>query len=124
MAPLAEEEEDYPLRHPYWIRFSSPVPDPGLHACLITYLTDIGLVHASRRPGTAFAYSGFASLDLSVWFHRPARADAWLLHTMEPVSNHGARGMTMGGMRARDGARVTSVAQETLLRPDRGGPAS
>ncbi|WP_157963767.1 acyl-CoA thioesterase [Actinocorallia populi] len=120
MAPLVEEE-DFPLRHPYWIRFSSPVQDPALHACLVTYLTDIGLVHASRPPGSAFAYSGFASLDLSVWFHRPARADEWLLHTMAPVSNHGARGMTQGSLRTRDGALVASIAQETLLRPDRTG---
>ncbi|GAA2722876.1 acyl-CoA thioesterase [Actinocorallia aurantiaca] len=117
VAPLAEEE-GFPLRHPYWIRLSSPVDDPVLHPCLITYFSDMGLVHASRPPGSPFAYSGFASLDLSVWFHRPARADEWLLHTMAPAGNHGARGMTHGTMHTLDGTLVASISQETLLRPD------
>ncbi len=120
VAPLVAGEE-YPLRHPYWIRFRGPVQDPSLHPCLIAYLSDLGLVHASRPPGTPDAYSGFASLDLSLWFHRPARADAWLLHSMAPVSNHGARGMTQGSLRTADGVLAASVAQETFLRRSAGG---
>ena len=57
-----------------------------------------------------------ASLDHAVWFHRPARADDWLLFSVDPVSNAGARGLARGTMHTRDGVLVTSVAQEALLR--------
>ena len=52
-----------------------------------------------------------------MWFHRPFRADEWLLYDMESPSASGARGFARGSIYTRDGALVVSVAQEGLVRP-------
>lgn len=58
-----------------------------------------------------------ASLDHAMWFHRPFRADDWLLYAQESPSAHGARGFVTGRLFTRDGTHVVSVAQEGLIRP-------
>jgi acyl-CoA thioesterase-2 len=58
-----------------------------------------------------------ASLDHAIWFHRPFRADEWLLFSQDsPSASHG-RGLTRGQIFTRAGALVASVAQEGLIRP-------
>jgi acyl-CoA thioesterase II len=104
-----------------WIRISGPVPDdPTLHACLLTYLTDMGPAGVARgsvgiAPGPAMS----VSLDHCLWFHRPARADDWLLYRLAPVSASGARGLVTGSVWTRSGDLVATVAQEALIRPPR-----
>jgi acyl-CoA thioesterase-2 len=58
-----------------------------------------------------------ASLDHALWFHRPFRADEWLLYTQDSPSASGARGFSRGLIFTRDGSLVASVAQEGLIRP-------
>ena len=60
-----------------------------------------------------------ASLDHAFWFHRPARADSWLLYAQDSPNAGGARGLTRGLLYAEDGVLVASVAQEGLIRPIR-----
>ena len=55
-----------------------------------------------------------ASLDHALWFHRPFRADDWLLYAQDSPSSHGARGFCRRQIFTRDGALVASVAQEGL----------
>jgi acyl-CoA thioesterase-2 len=57
-----------------------------------------------------------ASLDHALWFHRPFRADDWLLYAHDSPNLSGARGFARGLIFARDGTLVASVAQEGLLR--------
>ena len=57
-----------------------------------------------------------ASLDHALWFHRPFRADEWLLYAQDSPSSHGARGFCRGSVFTRDGPLVASVAQEGLMR--------
>ena len=57
-----------------------------------------------------------ASLDHALWFHRPFRADDWLLYAEDSPSASGARGFTRGSLFSRDGTLVASVAQEGLIR--------
>ena len=105
--------------HPFWVRAKGRLPDdPHLHACAITFLSDMGVVGSAPRPGTDRT-RGFmgASLDHAVWLHRPARADEWLLFDVYPVRNAGARGLAHGTMHTQDGVLVASIAQEALLRP-------
>ena len=83
---------------------------------MITFLSDMGVVGSARAPGTPVPFSG-ASLDHAVWFHRPARADEWLLFSVDPVTNFGARGLARGTLHTTEGVLVASVAQEALLRP-------
>ncbi|PKK15145.1 acyl-CoA thioesterase II [Thermomonospora sp. CIF 1] len=105
------------LRHPFWIRVNAPVgDDPALHACLITYLSDMGVVPSAVAPGTRGSVQMAVSLDHALWFHRPARVDQWLLYWTRPASNSGSRGLAHGTLHTRDGTLVASVAQEALLR--------
>ena len=57
-----------------------------------------------------------ASLDHALWFHRPFRADDWLLYVQDSPNTAGGRGMARGLIYARDGRLVASVMQEGLIR--------
>jgi acyl-CoA thioesterase-2 len=57
-----------------------------------------------------------ASIDHAMWFHRPFRADQWLLYVQDSPSASGARGFNRGLIYAQDGRLVASVAQEGLMR--------
>lgn len=106
-----------------WIRTKGILPDdPGLHACVLAYASDMGPVGAARRPHEdAFGGGAFmsASLDHIMWFHRPVRADDWLLYDLAAVATAGARGLARGAMFTRDGVLTVSIAQEALIRPRR-----
>ena len=105
--------------HPFWVRTRGPLADdPALHACVIAFLSDMGMVASVRATASTPAerFTG-ASLDHALWFHRPARADDWLLYDVHPVSNFGSRGLAHGTFHTRDGTLVASVAQEALIRP-------
>lgn len=91
--------------------------DPVVHQCAIAFMSDMGAAMGARIPSLMTRSMGGASLDHSVWFHRAARADEWLLFDLQAVSNHNARGLTRGTLHTRDGVLVASIAQEALLRP-------
>jgi acyl-CoA thioesterase-2 len=60
-----------------------------------------------------------ASLDHAMWWHRPVRADEWVLYLQESPSASGARGLGMGRLFSADGTLVASVAQEGMIRVPR-----
>ncbi len=104
-----------------WIRVNGTLPsDPRLHACALSYASDLGAVHASL---TAIGVQLFdpqwqvASLDHAVWFHRPFRADEWLLFSFDCTSVSAERGLNHGLVYSQNGALVASITQEALLRP-------
>ncbi len=104
-----------------WIRASGRLPDPLLlHQCVVAYASDLTLLDTATLPH-AIAWTDphyvMASLDHAMWFHRPFRADEWLLYAQESPAAHGARGFTTGHLFTRDGRLVVSVAQEGLIRP-------
>ena len=110
-----------PPRQLVWIRTSGRLPDSILlHQCVVAYASDMTLLDtATLRHAIAWNDRRFmmASLDHAMWFHRPFRADEWLLYAQESPSAHGARGFTMGHLFTRNGNLVVSVAQEGLIRP-------
>ena len=97
--------------------------DPPLRAGL-----RLGHDHARHRArcrtGAACSTADImgASLDHALWFHRPFRADQWLLYTQDSPNMHGSRGFGRGLIFAADGTLVASVAQEGLLRERRAEP--
>jgi acyl-CoA thioesterase-2 len=119
MRPLLPPDPDgWPSFHPMWIRTVAPLPDdPALHRCVIAFMSDMGVVGSARAPDSTLpkVFLG-ASLDHAVWFHRPARADEWLLFSVDPVTNSGARALARGTFHTEDGVLVASIAQEALLR--------
>jgi acyl-CoA thioesterase-2 len=103
-----------------WLRANDRLPDdPLLHACIVTYASDLSLLDTTLRPhGTSSLTQNImmASLDHAMWFHRPFRADEWLLYAQRAVSNSGARGLAAGGIYTADGRLAVSVMQEGLIR--------
>src|SRR3546814_20363901 len=55
-----------------------------------------------------------ASLDHALWFHRPFRADDWLLYSIDSPRAQGSRGLARGLIYDRDGQLVARTAQEGL----------
>jgi acyl-CoA thioesterase-2 len=110
-----------------WIRTTSRLPDdPAIHRCVLAYASDMTLLDTALVPHgrTVFEQSIMgASLDHALWFHRPFRADEWLLYAQDSPNLHGARGFARGLIFAADGTLVASVAQEGLLRERRPAPA-
>ena len=103
-----------------WFRSRVRLPDdPVLHTHALAYLSDHGLTRAIREPhaghpGVERRMS--VSLDHSLWIHRQARVDTWLLTELTPLATRGGRGLAAGTIRTEDGALVATVAQEALLR--------
>jgi acyl-CoA thioesterase II len=103
-----------------WLRVNGQLPDdPLLHVCLMTYVSDLTLLDTVLlRHGVSW-YDGRttgASLDHAMWFHRPFRADQWLLYAQDSPSAAGARGLARGEVFTTDGELVVSVVQEGLIR--------
>jgi acyl-CoA thioesterase-2 len=118
---LGKTSED--SRFNVWIRATGRLPDdPAVHRCVLAYASDMTLLDTALVPHgrTVFekAIMG-ASLDHALWFHRPFRADEWLLYAQDSPNLHGARGFARGLIFAADGSLVASVAQEGLLRERR-----
>ncbi|CAN5529372.1 acyl-CoA thioesterase II [soil metagenome] len=103
-----------------WMRTVDTLPEtPLIHQAMVAYASDYGLLAAALLPHgmTFFQHEMMAaSLDHAIWFHRPFRADEWLLYSMDSPSAAGARGFTRGSLFTREGALVASVAQEGLIR--------
>jgi acyl-CoA thioesterase-2 len=107
----------YASTHRVWLRVADALPDdPHLHATLIAFATDI--TGTGARPVHLDGdMRGIISIDHAVWFHRPLRADEWLLYDLHSLLNTGGRGLVRGTMHGPDGRLAVSVAQELLLRP-------
>jgi acyl-CoA thioesterase II len=108
-----------------WIRTTGPLPDAAaIHQCVLAYASDLMLLDAALIPHgrTVFEKTIMAaSLDHALWFHRPFRADDWLLYAQDSPSASGARGFARGLIFTRQGELVASVAQEGLVRERRDG---
>jgi len=109
-----------PASRQVWFRAVGPLPDdPIIHQAVLAYASDYGLLPTALGPhGVAFRTKGLqmASLDHSLWMHRPFRTDEWLLYVMDSPAAAGARGFVRGSVFSRHGALVASVAQEGLMR--------
>jgi len=107
------------IRH-VWFRTYGTLPDdPLLHQAVLAYASDHGLLGTALMPHGLSLWSPglqIASLDHSLWLHRPFRVDEWLLYTMDSPVAAGARGFVRGSIYSQDGSLVASVAQEGLMR--------
>jgi len=103
-----------------WLRCLSPLTDdPAVHAAVLAYASDFSLLEpVLRRHRLSWSVPGMkvASLDHAMWWHRPARADEWLLYVQRSPSASGARGLAFGEIFTREGALACSVAQEGMVR--------
>jgi acyl-CoA thioesterase-2 len=113
--------DDRPAQSRLWIRVNGRLDDDELtHQAAFTYASDMTLLASTLVPHGVDVWSHqvqSASLDHTVWFHRPFRADEWLLYDQVSPSASGARGLAFGRVFSQDGRLVASVAQEGLIRP-------
>ncbi|WP_271439052.1 acyl-CoA thioesterase [Pontixanthobacter luteolus] len=103
-----------------WFKTAGPLPDdPALHRAVIAYASDYTLLGTAALPhGLSWMRGELtgASLDHAVWFHRPARADDWLLYATDSPWSGSGRGFNRGRIFNRAGELVASVAQEGMMR--------
>ena len=103
-----------------WVRATGRLPDdPEIHRCVLAYASDMTLLDTALFPHGRMVFDPdlqAASLDHAMWFHRPFRADDWLLYAEDSPSASGGRGFNRGSLFSRDGQLVASVAQEGLIR--------
>ena len=117
------DELNPPKRPPFqqvWFRLTEPVGDaPELHHALLAYASDFQLLGTANYPHGISYYQPnvqMASLDHALWFHRPFRADDWLLYSIDSPSAQNSRGLARGQIFNRQGQLVASTAQEGLIR--------
>ncbi|MEI2818696.1 MAG: acyl-CoA thioesterase II [Marmoricola sp.] len=114
------ESPEHPARQRLWIKTNGVLPDDRLtHVAAFSYASDMTLLGATLVP------HGFrvteprmqsASLDHSMWFHRPFPADQWWLYDQVSPSASGGRGLAIARVFTQSGELVASVAQEGLIR--------
>lgn len=111
-------------RRQLWYRAAGPLPDdPAVHRYLLAYASDFNFLTTAMLPHEVSIITPglqVASLDHSMWFHRPFRFDEWLLFDVESPSASGGRGLVLGRFYTRDGQLVATLAQEGLIRDRRG----
>ena len=115
-----DRKKALPPHQRVWLRADGVLPDdPVLHACIVTYASDMTLLDTTVLPHAVGAMEDnlfMASLDHAMWFHRPFRADDWLLYDQASPSASGGRGFARGSIFTQEGALAVSVVQEGLLR--------
>jgi acyl-CoA thioesterase-2 len=116
--PFAPDKRE--PRQLVWLRATGPMPDdPLVHQAVLAHASDMTLLGTCLRPhGVSWLSPELesASLDHAIWFHRPFRADEWLLYAQESPSAAGALGLNRGSLFTREGVLVATVTQEALVR--------
>lgn len=107
-------------RRMVWFRMRERIPDDLMyHHAVLAYASDYGFLPTALMPhGIVYRDPRLllASLDHTLWLHRPFRADEWLLYASDTPTAFGARGFVRGEVYTRDGRLVASAAQEGLIR--------
>jgi acyl-CoA thioesterase-2 len=122
MSRYVSRQKKEPIQH-IWIRANGPLPDdPVLHQAVLAYASDFTLLDTALIAHGKLLFDAdvqLASLDHALWYHRPFRADDWMLYAQDSPSASGSRGFCRGSIFARNGALIASVAQEGLMRKRR-----
>lgn len=112
-----------PKRPPYqhvWLRLTESIDDDqDLHRAMLAYCSDFHLIGTATLPhGISYLQPNvqMASLDHAMWFHRPFRADQWILYSCDSPSAQGSRGLARGSFYSYEGKLIASTAQEGLIR--------
>jgi acyl-CoA thioesterase-2 len=124
---LPDDERTGAGRNAAWMRVTAQLGDDQLlHRCWMAYMSDDMPADSVRRSHPEFRDTDdityVASLDHTIWFHRPLRADEWHLYDVTCHTFVGARGLSIGHVFAQDGTHVATIAQEVLVRDARQKP--
>lgn len=109
-----------PATQSIWLRTNGSLPDsPLIHQAVLAYASDFTLLDTALIAHGKLLFDRdiqLASLDHAMWFHRPFRADGWLLYVQDSPSASGARGYCRGAIYDLQGRLVASTVQEGLMR--------
>ncbi len=112
--------EPRPAQQAIWLKTNGSLPDtPHLHQAVLAYASDFTLLDTALVAHGKLLFDPdiqLASLDHAMWFHRPFRADDWLLYAQDSPTAFGARGYCRGAIYNRQGQLVASAVQEGLMR--------
>ncbi len=108
----AQPGQTWPSR--VWLRARDELSDDTLHACALTYVSDM-FTGLAGTPGID-RLGPPTSIDHAVWFYRPVALDDWVLMDLQPESIAGGRGMYTGRIFSRDGTLAAGLAQESVWR--------
>jgi acyl-CoA thioesterase-2 len=112
-----DDDPRRPARAQMWMRVQPDLgDDPLVHLAAFTYASDMSLLGVSLAAQEERPDVQMASLDHTIWFHRPFRVDEWWLYEQYSPSAQGGRGLALGEVYTRDGTLVATVAQEGLIR--------
>ena len=116
-----EPDDVHPSRARMWAKVNGDLgEDPTTHLAAFTFASDVSLLGATLAAHPVSPHEvQMASLDHTIWFHRPFRADGWWLYDQWSPSAQSARGLAIGRVFTEDGTLVATVAQEGLIRPRR-----
>ncbi|WP_205472531.1 acyl-CoA thioesterase II [Nocardioides sp. SYSU D00038] len=116
-----EPDPSRPAEARMWIRLKEGLgDDPLIHQAAFTYASDVSLLGVSLAAHEVSpSETLMASLDHTIWFHRPFRADEWWLYDQWSPSAHAGRGLSIGRVFTRDGTLAATVAQEGMIRQRR-----
>lgn len=112
--------DSLPPHQNIWFRAAEALhDDPLIHAAILAYASDMTLLDTALFAHGKSVFDpdlALASLDHAIWFHRPVRADDWLLYSQDSPTASGGRGFTRGSIYSRSGILVASTAQEGVIR--------
>jgi len=128
-ADVIQPQKRPALQHT-WFRLAGRIADtPSLHRAMLAYASDFNLITTALLPHGLSMLGNYgnlrmASLDHGMWFHRPFRADEWLLYSCDSPSAQGARALARGQVFSADGRLVASTIQEGMIRVVNAGAPS
>ncbi|XP_023576473.1 acyl-coenzyme A thioesterase 8 isoform X2 [Octodon degus] len=103
----------------FWVRARGFIGegDIKMHCCVAAYISDYAFLGTALLPHQwKYKVHFMASLDHSMWFHAPFRADHWMLYECESPWAGGSRGLVHGRLWRQDGVLAVSCAQEGVIR--------
>ncbi len=116
--PLNPKKE--PAKQYLWIKANGEMPDDQrIHQYVLAYASDWGFLVTALQPHGVTLFTPkmqVATIDHSMWFHRPFRMDEWLLYVIDSPSASGGRGLVRGEIYNQQGELVASAVQEGLMR--------
>ncbi|MET9216510.1 MULTISPECIES: acyl-CoA thioesterase [unclassified Nocardia] len=103
-----------------WMRTDGTLPDdPLLHVAALGYSSDTTVLDSIiTTHGLSWGLDRIlaATVNHSIWFHRPFRFDDWTLYATESPVAAGSRGLATGRFYSRSGELLATTVQEGVIR--------
>lgn len=112
--------EKMPAKSNMWIKTNGDLPDDlRVHTYMLAYTSDFQFLPTALFPHGLTHWNPnmqIATIDHTMWFHRPFRFDDWLLYSIDSPSATSGRGLVKGQIFNRQGELVASTMQEGVIR--------